>query len=37
MEIDSDTIPSPPSSIQMETDIIPDNPIAPVEPVVPVD
>jgi hypothetical protein len=31
MEIDSETIPSPPSAVQRETDIIPANPIAPVD------
>jgi hypothetical protein len=37
MEIDNETIPSPPLVVQRETDIIPDEPIASVEPVVPVD
>jgi hypothetical protein len=31
MEIDSETIPSPPSTVQRETNIIPDNPVAPVD------
>jgi hypothetical protein len=31
MEIDNETIPSPPSAIQMETDIIPANPVAPID------
>jgi hypothetical protein len=31
MEIDSETIPSPPSTFQRETNIIPANPIAPVD------
>ena len=31
MEIDSETIPSPPSTVQRETDIIPADPIAPVD------
>jgi hypothetical protein len=31
MEIDSGTIPSPPSAVQRETDIIPANPVAPVD------
>jgi hypothetical protein len=35
MEIDSDIIPSPHSTIQRETYIIPDDPLAPVDPVVP--
>jgi hypothetical protein len=30
MEIDSETIPSPPLAVQRETNIIPDNPVAPV-------
>jgi hypothetical protein len=37
MEIDSETMPSPPSAIQRETDIILDDPIAPVDPVIPAD
>jgi hypothetical protein len=37
MEIDSETIPSPPSAVQRETDIILDEPIAPVDPVAPAD
>jgi hypothetical protein len=35
MEIDSETMPSPPSIVQRETHIIPVDPIAPVDPVVP--
>jgi hypothetical protein len=35
MEIDSETIPSPPSAVQREIDIIPDDPIAHIDPVVP--
>jgi hypothetical protein len=31
MEIDSETIPSPPSTFQRETDIIPADPVAPVD------
>jgi hypothetical protein len=31
MEIDSETIPSPPSAFQRETDIIPADPVAPVD------
>jgi hypothetical protein len=31
MEIDSETIPSPPSTVQRETDIIPADPVAPVD------
>jgi hypothetical protein len=31
MEIDSETIPSPPSAFQREIDIIPANPVAPVD------
>ena len=31
MEIDNETIPSPPSVVQRETDIIPANPVAPVD------
>jgi hypothetical protein len=31
MEIDSETIPSPPSAVQRETNIIPANPVAPVD------
>ena len=31
MEIDSETIPSPPSTVQRETDIIPVNLVAPVD------
>jgi hypothetical protein len=31
MEIDSKTIPSPPSAIQREKDIIPVDPVAPVD------
>jgi hypothetical protein len=37
MEIDSETIPSPPSTIQRETNIIPIDPIIPVDLVAPVD
>jgi hypothetical protein len=37
MEIDSETMPSPPSTIQRETNIIPDDPVTPVDPVVPAD
>jgi hypothetical protein len=35
MEIDSETMPSPPSTVQRETDIIPVDPVAPVDPFVP--
>jgi hypothetical protein len=31
MEIDSETIPSPPSAVQRETNIIPADPVAPVD------
>jgi hypothetical protein len=31
MEIDSKTIPSPPSEVQREKDIIPVDPVAPVD------
>jgi hypothetical protein len=31
MEINSETIPSPPSAVQRETDIIPVDPVAPVD------
>jgi hypothetical protein len=31
MEIDSKTIPSPPSAVQREKDIIPVDPVAPVD------
>jgi hypothetical protein len=31
MEIDSETIPSPPSTVQRETNIIPADPVAPVK------
>jgi hypothetical protein len=31
MEIDSETMPSPPSAVQRETDIIPVDPVAPVD------
>jgi hypothetical protein len=34
MEIDSETIPYPPPAIQRETNIIPDDPIAPTDLVV---
>jgi hypothetical protein len=37
MEIDGEIMPSPPSVVQMETDIIPVDLVAPVDPVVPVD
>jgi hypothetical protein len=37
MEIDSETIPSPPSAVQKDTDIIPVDPVVPVDPVAPVD
>jgi hypothetical protein len=37
MEFDSETIPSPPLVFQMEIDIIPNDPIAQVDPVVPAD
>jgi hypothetical protein len=37
MEIDSETMPSPPSVVQRETYIIPVDPVAPVDPVVRVD
>jgi hypothetical protein len=35
MEIDSETITSPPSIVQRETNIISDEPIAPFDPVAP--
>jgi hypothetical protein len=31
MEIDSETIPSPPSVVHMETNIIPADPVSPVD------
>jgi hypothetical protein len=31
MEIDSETIPSPPSTVQRETNIIPVDPVSPVD------
>jgi hypothetical protein len=31
MDIDRETVPSPPSIVQRETDIIPANPVAPVD------
>ena len=37
MEIDSETIPSPPSSVQRETNIIPVYPVVPVDLVAPID
>jgi hypothetical protein len=37
MEIDSETIPSTPSVVHRETYIIPDDPIAPVDLVIPAD
>jgi hypothetical protein len=37
MEIDGETMPSPPSAVQRETNIILVDPVAPVDPVVPVD
>jgi hypothetical protein len=37
MEIDSETIPPPPSAVQRETDIIPDDPTTPVDLVAPLD
>jgi hypothetical protein len=37
MEIDSETIPSPPSTIQREIYIIPNDPIDPVDPIIPAD
>jgi hypothetical protein len=37
MEIDSETIPSPPSAVQRETNIIPVDPVVPVDPIAPVD
>jgi hypothetical protein len=37
MEIDSETIPSPPSVVQRETNIIPDDLITLVDPVAPAD
>jgi hypothetical protein len=37
MEIDSETMPSPPSTVQRDTDIILVDPIAPVDLVVPAD
>jgi hypothetical protein len=37
MEIDSETIPSPPSAVQRETYIITDEPTTPVDPVAPAD
>jgi hypothetical protein len=33
MEIDNETIPSPPSAVQRETTIIPFDPVDPVDPV----
>jgi hypothetical protein len=37
MEIDSETIPSPPSAVQRETYIISVDPVAPIDPVFPAD
>jgi hypothetical protein len=37
MEIDSETIPSPASAVQRETNIILVDPVAPIDPVVPTD
>jgi hypothetical protein len=37
MEIDSETVPSPPSAVQRETYIIPVDPVVPADPVAPVD
>ena len=37
MEIDSETIPSPPSTVQRETDIIPVDQVVPADPVVAID
>jgi hypothetical protein len=37
MDIDSETIPSPPSTVQRETTIVPVNSVDPVAPVAPVD
>jgi hypothetical protein len=40
MEIDRETVPSPPSTVQRETTIIPVDPVvpvAPVDPIAPVD
>jgi hypothetical protein len=37
MEIDSETMPSPPSTVQRETYIIPVDPVVPVDPVAPSD
>jgi hypothetical protein len=37
MEIDSETIPSPPSTVQRETYIIPIDPVVPADPVAPFD
>jgi hypothetical protein len=37
MEIDCETIPSPPSAVQRETNIIPFDPVVPADPVAPVD
>jgi hypothetical protein len=34
MEIDSETMPSPPSTVQRETYIVPVDPVAPVDPFV---
>ena len=31
MEIDSETVPSPPSAVQRETTIIPVDPVAPID------
>jgi hypothetical protein len=31
IEIDSETMPSPPSAVQRETDIIPADPVAPID------
>jgi hypothetical protein len=36
MEIDSETVPSPPSAVQRETTIIPVDPIVLADPVAPV-
>jgi hypothetical protein len=37
MEIDSETVPSPPSTVKRETTIIPIDPVVPADPVAPVD
>jgi hypothetical protein len=37
MEIDSETVPSPPSTVQRETNIIPVDPVVPTNPIAPID